>query len=374
MNERSITRHVFWTILIVIGQWCGSASASGVPREQLSERYYLTVDQLQRAYRVYLPTRYDGTTPLPLVLVFHGRFQNARDIAEWTDFNAASEEHGFIAVYPIGIKGHWNDGRIAIPIMAAGNHDDVGFVKTLLAHLEATLAIDPTRIYATGMSNGAMFVQRLACELPGIFAAIGPVAGTLPSNVAPQCTPSQPVSVIEIHGTKDAYTHWDGGSVRGLGGKTLSVPKTIAHWRQLDSCPSTPDINYHPHRDQRDQTRVRRETYGPCRSDTEVALYAIEGGGHTWPGGPDDPRIFSGRVNRDISATKLLLAFFEQHPKPTPFPLASASHTATPPPSASSLSQKQLSFAALSQLPTFSPDARGALPLHKPPANDPGVH
>ncbi len=311
-----------------------------------------------------------ATTPLPLVLVFHGRFQGARDISEWTDFNAVAEAYGFIAAYPIGIKSHWNDKRIAVPIMNAGNYDDVGFVKTLLAHLEATLAIDPTRIYATGMSNGAMFVQRLACELPGIFAAIGPVSGTLPSNVAPQCTSSQPVSVIEIHGTKDAYVHWDGGSVRGLGGKTLSVPQTIAHWRQLEGCPSTPDITYHPKRDPRDRTRVRRETYGPCRSVTEVALYAIEGGGHTWPGGPDDPRIFSGHVNRDISATTLLWAFFEQHPQPTSLLVARTSYTAIPSPSAAFLSQKRSPFAMYSPLLPFSPDAAMMLTLHKPLVND----
>ena len=54
--------------------------------------------------------------------------------------------------------------------------------------------------------------------------------------------------------------------------------------------------------------------YGPCQAGSEVVLYAIKGGGHTWPGGPaDDDLIFSGNVTHAVSATEVLWASFKQH-------------------------------------------------------------
>ena len=336
MASRQIGWGVWWVALLLTWQGACGPTTGECASAQLSDRFSIQIGEFKRAYRLHLPPTYDGRLPAPLVLVFHGRSQGARDIAEIAGLNDLADQQGFIAAYPIGIRQHWNDGRAVTPIFGAGNYDDVGFVAALITHLEETLAIDPTRIYATGMSNGAMFVQRLACELDGVFAAIAPVAGTLPSDIAPRCTPKEPVSVIEFHGTKDAYILWHGGNVRALGGTTLSVPKTIAHWQQLNGCPSASRVAYEPHIDPAGSARVRREAYGPCHDGSEVVLYAIEGGGHTWPGGPpDDSLIFSGRVTRDISATEVMWAFFKQHQKPSRVATAIANQTVSvsqPPP------------------------------------------
>ena len=309
--------------------WCPISQCDSTQPIERTEQ--IQVGELKRTYRLHVPPVHVGIKPLPLLLVFHGRFEDDTDIEAITQFSQLADEQGFIVVYPAGIRGHWNDGRVAMPIFGAGNYDDVGFVKTLLAHLEATLPIDPTRVYATGMSNGAMFVQRLACELPDTFAAIGPVAGTLPSNVASQCTSSSPMSVIEFHGTKDAYVHWAGGSVRVIGGKTLSVSDTMAHWRKRDGCPETLQVEYLPHRDARVRSRMRRETAGQCQGGTATILYVIEGGGHTWPGGPDDSTPFMGSVNRDVSASQAIWSFFAQHPKTPQTPPVLAAITPQPP-------------------------------------------
>jgi len=331
MRKKCSSQFVGWLVLVWLtySLQCPSGHCATAA---YSERIPLQVGEFKRFYRIHVPPVYDGKTPLPLVLVFHGRSELARDIAEITQFSELADRQGFIVVYPVGVREHWNDGRTAIPIFSAGNYDDVGFIAVLLQRLEAILAIDTNRIYATGMSNGGMFVQRLACELDGVFAAIGPVDGTLPFDIAPRCIPKQPVSVIEFHGTNDAYVHWQGGSVRAVGGKTLSVPKTVAHWRTLEHCAETPDIVYGPHKDPDEPQRVRRERYGSCRDGTEVVLYAIEGGGHTWPGGPDDPLLFAGEVNQDISATNLIWGFFSEHPKVSAVVTAASHPKPFPPP------------------------------------------
>jgi len=311
-------RWIRGSVLVVVGAaalhagWCEAESRGPRPTEQLDA---IQVGGIWRSYRLHLPPSYDPDTLWPLVLVFHGRFQSADEIAQVTQFNRLADQQHFLVAYPIGLHAHWNDGS-GTTGLAPENYDDVGFVAALIRHLESTLAVDPARIYATGMSNGAMFVQRLGCELSTTLAAIGPVDGTLPSALAARCAPLRPLPVIEFHGTKDAYVLWHGGNVRVMGGRTLSVPATIARWQQAAGCPPHPsEVLAMPHHDSSD-TRVRQEIYGPCRDGADVVLYTVEGGGHTWPGGPDDALIFSGRVNRDVSASQEIWTFFARHSNP----------------------------------------------------------
>ena len=318
MRQRSFYASVGYSMLLALAMGLGCATTGRcAPARDQTER--VLVGEFHRTYRLHLPSTYDDATPLPLVLVFHGRFQNARDIEEISHFNAVADREGFIVAYPEGIHGLWNDGRRApdrlklMPML----YDDVGFTAALIAHLQATRAIDPARIYAAGMSNGAMLVQRLGCERPDILAAIGPVSGTLPVNVARACTATQPVPVIEFHGTDDAYIRWRGGTVRLLGGRTLSVPDTIAYWQHSNGCTGAATVTELPHQYPSDATRVRREAWDACRNGGAVAFYAIEGGGHMWPGGPDDDTPFTGDKSYDVSAAEVLWAFFAQHPKVT---------------------------------------------------------
>ena len=58
-------------------------------------------------------------------------------------------------------------------------------------------------------------------------------------------------------------------------------------------------------------TRLRRVTVdGWTRGHAPVKLYEVEGGGHTWPGGPVLPPAIFGPTNQDIDATARILNFF----------------------------------------------------------------
>jgi len=268
----------------------------------------IQVGSLRRVYHLHVPPGYDGTAATPLVLVFHGLLETSLEMVDLTGFNRLADQKGFLVVYPDSVGRHWNDGR-GTSALAPRDVDDVGFVAALIEHLKHTLAIDPKRVYATGMSNGAMFTQRLACELSDQLAAIGPVSGTMAEPIAGQCVPQQRVSVVEVHGTKDPFVPWDGGSVRALGGKVLSVPNTMARWVQLDGCRGALSTMVdEPHREARDDAWVRRVSYSPCQEGLDVVLYAIEGGRHAWPTGPS-------RRNPTINATEVIWDFFESHPK-----------------------------------------------------------
>jgi polyhydroxybutyrate depolymerase len=262
-----------------------------------------------RRYFLYLPSTWHRGRPAPLVLVFHGGGGRASGIAPHTGFSRLAEKEGFVVAYPQGLNGRWNDGR-----GYAATHDDVAFVRALLDTLGRELAIDPRRVYATGISNGAMFAYRLACDLPGTFAAVAPVAGAMPLDLAPACAHTQPVSVLAFQGTADPLMPYAGGGVARRRGRVLSAERSIAFWATTSGCTGAPATMDEPDR-VTDGTLVRRTVYGTCRDGRVVELYTIDGGGHTWPGGPPVGGAV-GRVTREIDATPLIWAFFAQHPRP----------------------------------------------------------
>jgi polyhydroxybutyrate depolymerase len=276
---------------------------------------HVVVNGLERTYRLHLPPTLDSA--VPLVLAFHGSGGQGPSMAGLTRFDALADRHGFVVAYPDGIDRHWHDGRAGSRPGQSAMADDVAFVRALIDHLAATLPIDRARVFATGMSNGAIFSQRLACDLTDQIAAIGAVAGSLAETLAPTCAPSRPVPVLMIMGDADPLVPWSGGPVRGRGySPVLSVPDTVAHWVAHNGCAATPTITQEPDRAPADGTTVRREAHTNCRDGADVTLYAVVNGGHHWPGGPRYlPEQAIGKTNQDIDASAIIWDFFATHPR-----------------------------------------------------------
>jgi polyhydroxybutyrate depolymerase len=97
--------------------------------------------------------------------------------------------------WPLGADG------LNTPAERAGV-DDVAFIRALIDRVTRQYAIDPHRVYAAGMSNGAMMTELLGCRLANGVAAIAPVAGPMPEPLEAGCRPARPVPVLEIHGTR----------------------------------------------------------------------------------------------------------------------------------------------------------------------------
>jgi polyhydroxybutyrate depolymerase len=158
--------------------------------------------------------------------------------------------------------------------------DDVGFIRALIAELQRAHHADPKRIYATGISNGGFFSNRLACDLTDKLAAIAAVAATMPETLLPVCKPSAQAGEF---------------------------------WRKWDRTSSSPVVENFA--DQaHDGTSVRREAYAGSKEGTEVVVYTIEGGGHTWPGGPQYlPAFLIGKASHNLDGTRAIWEFFKKH-------------------------------------------------------------
>ena len=268
----------------------------------------LNVNGVQRTYLVGVPAK---RSPMPLVLVFHGGGGRGRGMVRLTGFDDLADRYGFVVVYPDGLRRQWNDGRLPFNNGA----DDVAFVSALIDRIAQDYPIDRKRVYATGMSNGAMFSQRLGCELADRIAAIAPVSGNMPSALAPTCRPARPVSVIEINGTDDPLVPFAGGNVISPRmGTVLSSPDTVAFWAKVDGCRHDPTSTALPAIAPPDGTSIVREVFGGCRAGTAVTFYRVNGGGHTWPQGLQYlPRSIIGPASRQLDASDTIVRFFLAH-------------------------------------------------------------
>lgn len=287
------------------------------------ERRTLSHDGLERSYHVHLPPGHRKDQPAPLVMALHGgggrgdRFDastNGQTIGE-------ADRRGWVIVYPDGIEQGWNDGR---PLDSArdrrrGNADDVGFLVALIDELHADYGIDQRRVYAMGISNGGFMSFRLAVEASDRIAAIAPVTANL-SKALEASKATRAVSVLVMNGTEDPLVPFDGGQVRVLGkdrGEVLSTAATMSWWVKHNGCSSTPKVDILPDAAPDDGTTVEVERYVGCRDSSEVVLYRIRGGGHTWPGGRQYlPERVIGRVCSDIDGTREIFDFFARHQLP----------------------------------------------------------
>ena len=241
----------------------------------------------------------------PLVLVFHGYSGTAQGIMDYSEFNMLAEEFGFAVCYPQGTLDGSNTSFFNVGYEFQNNQtvDDVAFVKGLVDSLQAMYSLSEQDVFSTGMSNGGDFSYMLACQASETFKAIAPVAGMIMQDIMDDCNPFKEVSILEIHGTQDNVTYWQGDPNNNDGwGAYPSIPNTISFFTNmfgLTSLSSTVFSDIDP----ADGSIVNSDKYTEVGSCSQVWLYTVDGGGHDWPGAYG---------NMDISASREAWLFFEQ--------------------------------------------------------------
>jgi polyhydroxybutyrate depolymerase len=239
--------------------------------------------------------------------MFHGGTRSALEQERYSGFNDFASAHGIVAVYPEGIDGHWNDGRVT---GAQSKADDIAFVRALILSLDAKRTIDRSRLYVTGYSNGGLMALHIACTIPGLIAGIGVVAAAQPADAA--CPSARPLPVIIFHGTADWFVPFAGGKIGGPfadHGTALSDAATAALWQKENGCGKARRTQIRAKADR--HTRVIVETYA-CPPNHGLENVIIEGGGHTWPGarqGMSRGQLL-GPVTHAIDANAMMWEFF----------------------------------------------------------------
>lgn len=271
----------------------------------------LTIDGLNRTYLLNLPPNYNESSDFALVLALHGGGGSAAQVEKNYFLTDKANQEKFAILYPEGVQSDgilrartWNAGTCC-DYAVEKQIDDVKFISTLIDEiLKKYPKLNRKKVYATGMSNGAMMSYRLACELSNKIAAIAPVAGAMVTNQP--CVASRPVPILHIHSKLDTKVPYNGG--RSTFGFTIPpVEQGINTWLKNNSCNATTKTVM-------DYTLYTHTKWTNC-SNSSIEIYLTKDGGHSWPRG-EKVRSAADEISEAINANDVIWDFFKRYQLP----------------------------------------------------------
>lgn len=245
-----------------------------------------TIQLGERKYLLALPEPFDVNRSYPLVMAFHYSGGSAEVMAQITKLDKLSAD--YIVVYPQAAVEEWNEGCGCNKPARLGI-DDVAFVDAILAEMQSRYKVDTDRIFATGYSQGGLFVHNLACKRSNVFRAVAIVSAPMSVQLASSCDPTDPISVMMIHAEDDAVLPFY-GQVHSNFGLISSIDAALL-WATHNQLQLDSGWQYLT-----DNIR-RRASDG---TDYKVTLYSPIKGGHAWG--------FAG-----LNSSEVVLQFFAEH-------------------------------------------------------------
>lgn len=297
MNQRHLLKIRSICLLFLLAIFSTNITFAGyadqAPSAFNSNFYSIDVNGVQRDLLFHLPANYVQGSRLPVLFSFHGYGSNGASQEVISGMSELADQYGFIVIYPEGLKDAagfqlWNTHELQ------DQQTDLDFVNETLRLLKLFYGYEPTRVYATGFSNGGGFANLLALKMSDTFAAISSVAGAYYNNDA--YTPNRPVPVMAFHGTADEVVPYEGFLV------LPAIMDWANGWAHLNGCASNADVFFSA-----GEILAERWSTG-CSAPVE--LITIHGKGHAWPGSAMSPDITSNQVN----ASQEMLEFFARHP------------------------------------------------------------
>lgn len=279
------------------------ASAAELPAEDLwshATHHSIEFGGLQREYYLYVPqTLLPGK---PCLMLLHGYGGKAKGYRP--EMLAAAKAHGFAVCVPVGwaeegkYKPGWN---VRYPSQAQMPTDDAAFMLALKDEVCGKFALNPENFFFSGMSNGGDLAYVIALEHPEAFSAIASVAGLEFQWMSRELKAHGPVPFMEVHGTADKTSMWD-GDPQGEGGwgPYLSVPVAVGNIVAACGC-EYEKTTVLPRKDSRSRKVVLHQWLG-SPSGAEVRLYEVRGGKHSWH-------------LADLDTCEEILTFFEHYLK-----------------------------------------------------------
>lgn len=266
-----------------------SLSSSESPAQEYSvkercERYTMKNQGLEREYYLYRPEGLKAGAPL--VIVLHGYGGSA--LKGKKAMMDVADKNGFAVCYPQGIKDPkgkpgWN---VRYPSQEGMKTDDVKFLIALSKELQKRFDLSPKNTFLTGMSNGGDIIYLIAMRAPKAFKAMASIAGLQFNWMETEYSYKHPLPFMEVHGTQDRTSEWlgDPGN-KGGWGAYIPVPAAVSRIIAVNGC-TEEYVTELPRREGRNQVTLYQFKAGKPAvkggRPTEVWLYKVEGGGHSW--------------------------------------------------------------------------------------------
>lgn len=253
-----------------------------------------------RTYNLFIPTGWDNSENLPLLMVLHGLTQTGSGVMEITNFNAIAQQDNFIVCYPSGLNNAWN----ANMNVSISNADDIGFLENLISTLSSQYNLDQSRIYFCGFSNGGFMSMKMLCESDICIAGVAAVSSTMSDTVYNNCSNAPVSSILQIHGTADPVVPYDGSISTGI-----SVSSFLELWSNQFNCGTNTLTTDIPNSNIWDFSTAQEITYNNCPAGQLIHVKVL-GGGHQWPG-IETWNGGVGTINLDFYSPSFIWDFFK---------------------------------------------------------------
>ena len=283
--------------------------------KQTQDTFIFGNGKLGREYIIYIPENIKPKAPL--VFVLHGLGSSNATIQKYSQMDMVADKHGFAVCYPQGSKSSNNSlytkkgssfWNVGYETHKDETVDDIFFLRSLAMHLQKEYNLDPKKTFCTGMSNGGDMSYLLGCKASNIFKAIAPITGCMMKWIYDSCDNNDPISVFQIHGTKDNITYYDGDIDNKYNwGSYMGVESAIDFWVDRNQCTSL-EVDTLPDHNKKDGSYIISEKYINGFNKNEVWFYKIINGGHDWP------QISSQNSgNKDINTSEEIWKFFQKY-------------------------------------------------------------
>jgi polyhydroxybutyrate depolymerase len=261
-------------VLVFVGAL--AAGCGGDDGGDLPDQYEFGDD---RPVFLDVPATYDHGEPTPLVILLHGFGANGFTQSRVFGYDELFTEHNVLFAAPDGTvnsdgEQFWNATEWCCG--AASGVDDSSYLIGLVDEISAVWNVDPKRVFFAGHSNGGFMSYRLACDHADKIAGIVSLAGATHLD-ADDCNPSEPVSVLQIHGDLDDTVQY-----LGVEDGYPSALESAQQWARFDACADTrsADAALIDIVTDIDGAETVVERFDGCPAGLAVDLWTIEGGGH----------------------------------------------------------------------------------------------
>ncbi|MDH3688812.1 MAG: hypothetical protein OEU36_04945 [Gammaproteobacteria bacterium] len=226
----------------------------------------------ERTYYAAEPSNWDGSSPLPVAVFFHGYRGSGNAVINNPSLVRAFTDLGILLIAPNGVGGSW--AAMGSPGEAREDRDEVAFVDAVIADAANRWPIDQNLTWITGFSLGGMLAHDIACLRGSRFAAYVPIAGVFWTPEPTACD-AGPVNLRHIHGLADTMVPMSGRQIREW--RQGDVRKVIGMWARHNQCGDVPDRT-------EEQGALICKIWDSCRSGKELQLCLHKRGHMTPPG------------------------------------------------------------------------------------------
>lgn len=269
----------------------------GIPRPTGWATQIEVVGLTELGYDSYVPSKYTGKTPVPVILVAHPPGMYGRQWTEHVRLTKVAEELGAILLAPLD-----KDVRPWLRDLSSSKAE----FERVLDHATATFCVDLGRAFGVGMSSGAQALSQFSCDQPDRFRALGLVAHWMTPHAL--CEGRSGPAIFMVNGLLDRVSPMEGGGGCYNMDTRLPLVATTERISRQNGCKGEPET-------------WAVDADGDCQAypqcDADFVACEVPNGVHGWPGSQHSVVRCIGTLSEvpdltQFPTTALLQRFFQE--------------------------------------------------------------